>query len=153
MTLETRPLFFLALLGGLTSAALAQTGHVDRAQLRAETAAAVAAGQIPRGELSLADLQAARPTSSTLTRAEVRAQTQLAMARGEIVHGEMGPRIETFTPAKSRAEVNAETRMAMRLQLIPRGETPMHDATAYELELIRLAGERARDGHLHAAAR
>ena len=114
MTLITtpRPLLLLALLGSLSTAALAQTDRVDRAQLRARTAAAVVAGRIPRGELSLADLQAAVPTASTLTRAEVRERTRLAIARGD---------------------------------------EPAREATASELELIRLAGERARNG-LHTVA-
>lgn len=45
-----RPLFVLALLGSLSGAAMAQSDRIDRAQLRAATAAAVATGQIPRGE-------------------------------------------------------------------------------------------------------
>lgn len=153
MITTPRSLFVLALLSGLSAAAFAQSDRVDRAQLRAQTAAAVAAGQIPRGELSLADLQAAVPASSTLTRAEVRVQTLLAMARGEIAYGESGPSVAPFSPVKTRAEVNAETRMSMRLQLIPRGEAPAREATAHELELIRLAGERARHALHNVAAR
>jgi DNA-binding CsgD family transcriptional regulator len=38
----------------------------------------------------------------------------------------------------------------MQLQLIPRGEAPVRDATPRELELIRLAGELARAQQLAA---
>jgi Domain of unknown function (DUF4148) len=47
------------------------------------------------------------------------------------------------TPQKSRAQVRAETVEAVRLGLVPIGDVVMPQATAEQLEQIRLAGLRA----------
>lgn len=133
----------LALLGAFALGAQAQTS-IDpaqlRAKIRAETAAAVAAGEIPRGEAPFADLRAPLPTR---TRTDVKSETVLAVARGDIPRGEgTGYRSEQVVSVKSRLEVRAETREAMRLGLIPRGEQ-YSVPTESQLEQVRLAGERA----------
>jgi len=132
----------LALLGAFALGAQAQTDAAQlRAQIRAETAAAVAAGQIPRGEAPVgADLH---PLVPTRARTDVKRETRLAVAHGDIPYGEgTGYRSEHVASVKSRVEVRAETREAMRLGLIPRGEQ-YFVATESQLEQIRLAGERA----------
>ena len=102
--------------------------------------AAVAAGEIPRGEAPFGDL---RPPQSLRARSDVKRETAAAVARGEIPRGEGdGYRGQQIVSVKSRLEVRAETREAMRLRLIPRGElNPV--ATEAQLEQVRLAGERA----------
>jgi hypothetical protein len=138
-----RSLLALALIGGIGAGAAAQPVAVDRARVRGEAAVAVATGSIPRGELSWAD-RVAPVAGAGRSRAEVRTQTLAAMAQGLIPRGESDAPAVPFESTRSRAEVKAETRVAVQLQLIPRGEAPARDATARELELIRLAGERAR---------
>ncbi len=151
-----RQLLAVAALTPFAVAALAQPmsggeAAKTRAQVRAETAAAVAAGQIPRGEGTPTAPQAFHSTGS---RAAVRAQTLAAMAAGQIPRGEATPiSSDVFVSTKTRAEVRAETRMAMRLGLIPHGEAPLRDATPSQAELIRLAGERARAADPRLASR
>ena len=133
----------LALLGAVAFGAQAQTS-IDSAQLRAknraEVAAAVAAGQIPRGEQPFGDLSTPQ---STRARTDVKREAAQAVARGEIPRGEgTGYLSEPGVSVKSRLEVRAETREAMRLGLIPRGEQTVV-ATESQLEQVRLAGERA----------
>lgn len=140
-SISQRTMVMAAVLATTTGAALAQS--VDRAQVRAEAAAAVKAGLIARGELSQADLQPASPMSER-SRAEVHSETLAAMAAGQIPRGERSLPEPTFESTKTRAEVNAETRVAMQLGLIPRGESPLPFATQHEGELIRVAGVYAR---------
>jgi hypothetical protein len=133
----------LAVLGAVALSAQAQTPldpAQSRAKQRAEVRAAVAAGQIPRGEMPFGDV---RPPQSLRTRLDVKRETVAAVARGEIPRGEgAGHMTEPFVSVKSRVEVRAETREAMRLGLIPRGEhNPV--PTEAQLEQVRLAGERA----------
>ena len=129
----------LAVLGAVALSTQAQT-PTDPAQRRAEVRAAVAAGEIPRGELPFGDV---RPPQSLRPRVDVKRETATAVARGEIPRGEgNGSQPESFVSVKSRLEVRAETREAMRLGLIPRGEqNPV--PTEAQLEQVRLAGERA----------
>jgi hypothetical protein len=73
----------------------------------------------------------------------VQRETRIAVAHGDIVQGEgSGDRSQPAVSVKSRVEVAAETREAMRLGLIPRGELYVVP-TERQLELVRLAGERA----------
>jgi hypothetical protein len=130
----------LAVLGAVALSAQAQTS-IDSAQLRAkqraEVRAAVAAGEIPRGEAPFGDL---RPPQSLRARADVKRD------EGD------GYRSEQIVSVKSRVEVRAETREAMRLGLIPRGElNPV--ASEAQLEQVRLAGERALSMSRAVAAR
>lgn len=138
-----RSLPVLALLGAVALGAQAQTpadAAQRRAQVRAEAAAAVAAGQTPRGEAPIGDLRA---PMSTRARLDVQREARIAVAHGDIVQGEgTGYRSEPVVSVKSRLEVAAETREAMRLGLIPRGEL-YAVPTETQLELVRLAGERA----------
>jgi Domain of unknown function (DUF4148) len=134
--------------------AMAQSnGPLSRAQVRAEAAAAVAAGTIPRGEAGPEYFRSPN-IQSTRARADVRAETVVAVRKGRIARGEQpvidGP---AFVATKTRAEVNAETLVAMQLGLIPRGEAPWRDATVAEQEQIRLAGERARNAGTTVAAK
>jgi hypothetical protein len=127
-----------------TTSALAE-GPVSRAQVRAETAAAVAAGEIARGEGTPNEPRGGNIVS-TRARADVRAETVSAVREGRIARGEQQPfDAQVFVATKTRPEVKAETLVAMRLGLIPRGEAPARDATVAELEQIRVAGERARN--------
>lgn len=133
----------LTLLGAVALGAHAQSA-TDSAQLRAKTraeaAAAVAAGQTPRGEVPVGDLRA---PVSTRARLDVKRETHAAVAHGDIVQGEgSGYRSQAVASVKTRLEVRAETREAMRLGLIPRGEQ-YAVPTESQLEQVRLAGERA----------
>ncbi len=63
----------------------------SRVEVEGEAAAAVAAGKIPRGELSLADMQR-QPATSQTTRAQVRAETLEAGRLGLLRSaGELAP--------------------------------------------------------------
>jgi len=127
-----------------TTSALAEA-PVSRAQVRAETAAAVAAGEIVRGE-GTPGYPRAVGIHSTRTHSDVRAETVAAVREGRIPRGEQQQfDAQVFVSTKTRPEVNAETLVAMRLGLIPRGQLPARDATVAELEQIRVAGERARN--------
>jgi len=80
------------------------------------------------------------------TRAEVAAETIEAAQRGLIARNDADlQRIAGmgFAPSKSRAQVAAETREATRLGLTRYGEGEVPAATAEQLELIHLAGQRA----------
>ena len=136
ISISQRTMVMAAVLAATTGGALAQS--VDRAQVSAEAAAAVQAGQIPRGELSLADLQPAS-VASERSRDEVRSETLAAMAAGQIPRGELGAPEPEFKSTKTRSEVDAETRMAMQLDLIPRGEAPLPFATQGAGDSIRVA--------------
>lgn len=140
-----RSLFVFAALGAMTLGALAQdqASPVSRDQVRSETAAAVAAGQIARGELPFGDTALHR--ASTASSADVRVQAVAAVAAGQIARGEIGLAPAPFVSTKTSAEVRAETRMAMQLGLVQHGEAPQPVATTAQLELIRVAGERARN--------
>lgn len=144
-------LFVLAVLGASAMSALAQGHAVSRGQVRADAAAAVASGQIPRGELPFGDVSS--KGVGAVSRADVRAQAVAAVAAGEIGRGEVSFVLPSFESTRTRAEVGAETRMAMRLGLLPRGEAPAREASASELELVRLAGERAREAASPLASR
>ena len=134
-----------------TTPALAE-GPVLRAQVRAETAAAVAAGEIIRGEGASGRTDGAN-IHSTRAHSEVRAETVAAVREGRIATGEQQPvDAQVFVSTETRAEVNAETRAAMRLGLMPRGQLPARDATAAEVEQIRLAGQRARSAPVSTTA-
>jgi hypothetical protein len=148
-----RNLLTLAVLGASALSALAQ-GHgnaVSRGQVRAEAAAALAAGQIPRGEL--APVSAALSREGGASRAQIRSETVAAVVAGDIGRGEIGYEVPSFESIKTRAEVRAETRMALQLGLVPRGEAPARQASAFELEQIRLAGQRAREAAQQLASR
>jgi Domain of unknown function (DUF4148) len=148
-----RNLLAVAVLSASTLTALAQ-GHgdaVSRGQVRAEAAAAVAAGQIPRGEL--APISAASTRAGGAWRAQIRSETVAAVAAGGIGRGEIGSAAPPFESIKQRAEVRAETRMALQLGLVPRGEAPAREASTSELEQIRLAGQRARGSARQLASR
>jgi hypothetical protein len=141
-----------ALLSAVALGAQAQ-GLADapsRAQVRAEAAAAVAAGQTPRGEQPFGEQ---RTTLSTRARTDVKREATLAVAHGDIVQGEgNGYRSQQIVSVKSRLEVRAETREAMRLGLIPRGEQYAVPTPA-QLELVRLAGVRALEQSRAVASR
>jgi len=134
-----------------TTSALAE-GPVSRAQVRAETAAAVAAGEIIRGE-GASGRPAGGNVHSTRAQSEVRAEAVAAVREGRIASGEQQQVDgQVFVSTETRAQVNAETRAAMRLGLMPRGQLLARDATAAEVEQIRLAGERARNAPTITAA-
>jgi hypothetical protein len=132
----------IVVLSAVALGAHAQTsGDVPtRAQVRAEAAAAVAAGQTPRGELPFGEQ---RTPLSTRARTDVKREATLAVAHGDIVQGEgNGYQSEHIASVKTRLEVRAETREAMRQGLIVRGEQ-YAVATPQQLEQVRLAGVRA----------
>jgi hypothetical protein len=131
----------IAVLSAVALGAQAQTSSdaPTRAQIRAEAAAAVAAGQTPRGEQSFGEQRAV----STRARTDVKREATLAVAHGDIVQGEgNGYQSEQVASVKTRLEVRAETREAMRQGLIVRGEQ-YAVATPQQLEQVRLAGVRA----------
>jgi hypothetical protein len=111
-----------------------------------------AAGIVAMLGSSLAFAQEATPAPefknfvSTKTRAEVVAETKQA-ARQNLIPRHEGDtaRIaqEGFKPLKTRAQVRAETAEAIRLGLVHHCEAAPPEATAQQLEQIRLAGWRA----------
>jgi hypothetical protein len=112
--------------------------------VRAETAAAVAAGTIPRGEAPSTNVPG-QGFNSLRSRADVNAEAVVAVREGRIARGDQTfVEAPVFVASRTRAEVKAETLAAIRLGLIPHGELASRDATPAENEQIRLAGERAR---------
>jgi Domain of unknown function (DUF4148) len=78
--------------------------------------------------------------NSVLSRAEVAAEAVKAQASGQIAKGEQTFVASVPSAEISRAQVVAEAREAQRLGLIAHGEMTARDATASELEAIRMAG-------------
>jgi Domain of unknown function (DUF4148) len=155
-----KSLIAVAMFSTLGGAAVAQIG-VDaaddeltprtRAEVNQEARAAVAAGQIPRGEA-----QAEFPSRffSTRSRGDVGAQAAAALAAGRIARGEAEFEYPVqFVSTKTRPQVLAEAREAMRLGLIARGDMPLPVATRAQRESIQLAGLRARNVHDTLAAK
>lgn len=81
--------------------------------------------------------------NSTVSRAEVAAEAVKAQASGQIAKGEQTYVASVPSAELSRAQVVAEARAAQRLGLIAHGEMAERDATAAELETIRMAGVAA----------
>jgi hypothetical protein len=81
---------------------------------------------------------------STQSRADVQAKA-VAVAAGQSTRrdADLGP-ADNFVSTKTRAEVRAEAIAALRLGLVSQGEFSTREATPAELELIRMAGARAR---------
>lgn len=87
--------------------------------------------------------------TSTVSRAEVVAQLVLARAGGHIAQGEASFEMaEKVASVTTRAEVRAEAIEARRLGLIVQGDAQVREAAASELELVRLAGLRARNAQV-----
>lgn len=91
-----------------------------RAEVRAETLAAIARGEVFYGEVSRVPQQVGR---STLTRSEVGAEVLAATARGErLAYGEVSPDpVLPTTSTLTRAEVRADL-----LAALARGERPAY---------------------------
>lgn len=100
-------------------------------------------GVPPRGDAALA-VSPTPAVGPVRAAADVRAEAAEAVAAGAIAHGDAAAAEPASASRASRRGIAGETRMAMRLQLIVRGDAPQREATAHERELIRLAGERAR---------
>lgn len=95
------------------------------------------------------------PFVSTVSRAAVQAEARAAAAAGTtlVVEGRQ-PAAAAPAATRTRAEVVAEMLEARRLGLVQHGEASQRVATQAELEMIGLAGLRARgDAPLLAAAR
>jgi hypothetical protein len=130
---------------------------LTRAQVRAETAAAIAAGRmLPAGEAPNYPFPP-HEAASTRSRAAVAIEAAAAVAAGEIPHGELSladMQREPVTSEKSRVQVRAETREARRLGLLlPAGELTSPQVTLAQSEAIRAAGLRARGEGSTLAAR
>jgi hypothetical protein len=130
---------------------------LTRAQVRAETAAAIAAGHmLPAGEAPNYPFEPAQ-TASTRSRAAVEIEAAAAVAAGEIPHGELSLaelQPEPVASEKSRVQVRAETREARRLGLLmPAGELTSPQVTLAQSKAIRAAGLRARGEGSTLAAR
>jgi Domain of unknown function (DUF4148) len=127
----SRSMLSFAAIVAIAAPAAAQVAASDsmltRAQVRADTRAALAAGLIPRGEAQ-PSYPRARP--SAVPRAEVRAETREALASGEIPHGDAMPDDNgEFRSTTTRAEVRTETLEAVRDDEIPYGRAqPTADA-------------------------
>jgi len=80
--------------------------------------------------------------ASQVDRAEVQRSAAAALAAGLVASGEFSPVFEPATGALSRAQVRAETLEAIRIGAISSGEH-LVQPSAEQLELIRLAGQRA----------
>lgn len=109
--------------------------------IAAASVAANAASLTHNGEQSIYEWD---PLVSQRSRAEVNAEAVAVVAAGATSRGDSDPLPATFVSTKTRAEVRAEAVEALRLGLIPHSEFSAREATATELELVRLAGQRAR---------
>jgi hypothetical protein len=95
----------------------------SRAEVKAETRAAVKAGTIPKGQSGSEKADTGAP--STTPRAEVKADTKAAVKAGAIPKGQAAPEGATQTgpSTANRAEVKADTKAAVKAGEIPRGES------------------------------
>jgi hypothetical protein len=95
----------------------------SRAEVKAETKAAVKAGTIPVGQAGSEKADTGGP--STTPRAEVKADTKAAVKAGAIPKGQSGSeKADTGAPSTTpRAEVKADTKAAVKAGSIPRGES------------------------------
>jgi hypothetical protein len=80
--------------------------------------------------------------TSPVDRAEVKRQAAQAVSAGLVASGERSLVLEPTGSVLSRAQVVAETLEAIRIGAISRGERSVQPS-AEQLELIRLAGQRA----------
>jgi hypothetical protein len=145
-----RQLLAVVALGGFAAAALARApvsdgagdGAKSRDQVRAEAIQVLAAGSLHTSEAGPFDWV---KLDSTRSRAEVQAEAAAANAAGATSRGDRDPNpSDSFVSSKTRAEVRAEAIEALRLGLVSHGDLQPREATPAELELIRLAGLRAR---------
>lgn len=123
-------------------AAAAPVATKTRAEVKAETVAAMAAGLIPRGGAEANYL--ATPVASKRTHASVESETATAVAAGAIARGEAGDEYLTSPHTFSmtaRAGVRIETRAAMRQGLIPKGEEALGVSVAGPVP-TRVGGRR-----------
>jgi hypothetical protein len=126
-----------------------------RAQLRADMAAAMPAGNmVSPGEAEKYPFRLTE-AASTLSRSKVKSETAAAKAAGEIPNGELSLQDLQRQPAtseKTRAQVRAETLEARRLGLLqPAGELGLPQATPAQADMINSAGVRALSGWTSAA--
>ncbi len=118
-----KALLLLALVQGITFSAYAQTtapvdGGKTRTEVKAETKAAIKAGELNTGG-NMGVTKPAADAVSTKTRAEVKANTKVAAEAGKLNPSNVtvpAPMLKTTSTAdgKTRAEVKAETRAAMK---------------------------------------
>ncbi len=108
-----------------SQAVLAQDAPKARADVKAETKAAVKAGKTVEGEGSPA--AGAKTASTKADRAEVKADTKAAVKAGKTVEGEGAPAAgaKTASTKADRAEVKAETKAAVKAGKTVEGEAPM----------------------------
>ena len=94
--------------------------EAKRADVKADTASAVKAGAIPKGEASAKEM----PTKSTKARPDVKKDTAAATKAGAIEKGEAKAPEMTEKPksSKARADVKKETAEATKAGTIPKGE-------------------------------
>jgi hypothetical protein len=116
----------------LTLAVPAGAQTKSRAEVKAETASAVKAGEIPRGEGSEPKAEPRRKVSAeekAAARSKRKAETAAALKAGEIPKGDVEPEkrvvqkpVSPEERAASRAKRKAETAAAVKSGEIPRGE-------------------------------
>jgi hypothetical protein len=119
---------FVATASATATVAFADTGVAPRtrAEVKAETLAAMRAGEIVAGEGS----PMSRPVASTRTREERKAETMAARNRDELPHAglatyrsSISQQTATAKSTKARAERKAETMEAIKhKQMTPAGE-------------------------------
>jgi len=144
MQIHRHARLWLLLAASVAATSALAEGSVSRAQVRAQTAAAMAAGQIVHGGANPVYARAAS-INSALSRNDVNSETFAAMRAGQLARGdEQSFDSEVFASSLSRAEVKAETLASVRLGLVPHGEAPARIATVAELEQVRMAVEDAR---------
>ena len=129
----------------------------SRAEVKAETQAAMRANEIARNDADMERLANAAMAGDSRARAQVKADTRAAMAAGTIARNDaefeaqLKSHDEDGMP-RLRAEVVAETREAQRLGLIPHGERELVP-TPEQAEAVRLAGVRAAEQAFSRASR
>jgi hypothetical protein len=164
MKLSTRillPFIFAATAG----AAMAQSGPLTRAEVKADLAEAIRTGNIlATGETGLMRNQLnpgaypAKPVQMGNTRAQVQAELAEAIRTGNVLaNAESGLKLNEINPSaypakpvvmgKSRAQVVAELAEAQRLGLVDFNDTKYPVvATQQQVEQIRQAGLNAAGG-------
>ena len=151
----------IAVVATLAASALvsidAQAAQTTRAEVRAETVAAMRDNRIARNDADVERIAVSAWNGPARSRADVKARTRAAMAEHTIARNdaEFEWQIQSHDEdgmPMMRAEVVAQTREAMRLGLIPHGELDVV-ATPQQLQAVALAGQRAAEQALGRASR
>lgn len=148
-----KTLLLLALVQGITFSAYAQTtapvdGATTRAEVKAETKAAIKAGELNKGNIGVT--KPAADTVLTKTRADVKVDTKAVAQAGELKSSNVipvtpEPKAAASADGKTRTEVKAETKAAINAGTLNKGNIGTQTATVVHKARAKKVAEPAAD--------